>query len=86
MLTPSPTSETTAQLELATKGRVREILPTLQPGIAANNMAIVNVLEYGAIAAMRTENVVRANPFVDSACASLETAQYQLQFQAHLRG
>ena len=74
------------QLELATKERVPEILSTLQPAIAAANMAIVNVLEYGAIAATRTENAVLANPFVDSACASLETAQYQLQFQAHLHG
>jgi hypothetical protein len=68
----------TVHLKLATKGHVQEILSSLQPANAAVNTATVNVLEYGAIAATRTENAVLAHPFVDSACASLETAQYQL--------
>lgn len=65
-------------LELVTKGHVQGILSSLQPANAADNTATVNVLECGAIAATQTENAVPAHPFADSACANLETAQYQL--------
>lgn len=64
-------------LEHATKGHVQEILSSLQPANAAVRIPS-NVLEYGVIAATQTGNVVPAHPFVDSACANLKTAQYQL--------
>ena len=65
-------------MELATKGHVQEILSTLQPANAAQKMATVSVLESGAIAATQPDNAVLAMTFVHSACANLETAQYQL--------
>ena len=66
------------RLELATKGHVLEILSLLQRANAADSTATVNVLECGAIAATQKENAVPAYPFVESACANLETVQYQL--------
>jgi hypothetical protein len=63
-----------------------EILATQQLANVADNMATACVLEYGVIVAMQKENAVLENPFVHTVCASLETAQYHLLFQAHLHG
>ena len=74
------------QTELATKAHVQEILSLPQTANAAVSTATSNVLEYGAIAATQPENAVLAHPFVDTACANLETAQFQLRPRAHLHG
>jgi hypothetical protein len=78
LLTPNKISEKTVHLELAMKGHVLEILSILQRDNMADNTAIVNVPECGAIAATQTENAVLVHPFAESACANLETVHYQV--------
>lgn len=72
--------------ELAMKARVQEILSSLPTASAADSTATSNVLEFGAIAATQMENAVLAHRFVDTACANLETAQFQLHPRAHHHG
>lgn len=74
------------QTELAMKEYVQEILSLLQTANAAVSTVTSNVLEYGAIAVTQPENAVLAHPFADTACANLETAQFQLYPRAHLHG